>query len=321
MPVHIVGESRLLRDMFLAICQSNNYRIGSCCDDLAALSGLGEEDLVLFYSHEIGSGLVEQLRRFKAQNMASLLILIMGQDCPLSLQSALSSYAEAVIPQRKSADALIAALRVVQSGYRIVPSDISAALHAAEVTAASEAQTGSAGPEEDSIRPDSRTDTGGPVSGPVGGRGHSTGRDEAGPGKVPDRTPDRTSNRGDAAAPEGGDLLTLERPRPADPVGARIADWSQGSVREAALRGASIGAAAQSRRLRDLPASAAAHGLSGREWLILTKLIDGATNKSIANELGICEATVKVHLRTCFRKVGAKNRTQAAIWASEQISG
>ena len=307
MPVHIVGESRLLRDMFLAICQSNNYRIGSCCDDLAALSGLGEEDLVLFYSHEIGSGLVEQLRRFKAQNMASLLILIMGQDCPLSLQSALSSYAEAVIPQRKSADALIAALRVVQSGYRIVPSDISAALHAAEVTAASEAQTGSAGPEEDSIRPDSRTDTGGPVSGPVGGRGHSTGRDEAGPGKVPDRTPDRTSNRGDAAAPEGGDLLTLERPRPVDPVATRIADWSQGSVREAALRGASIGAAAQSRRLRDLPASAAAHGLSGREWLILTKLIDGATNESIANELGICEATVKVHLRTCFRKVGAKN--------------
>ena len=313
MPVHIVGESRLLRDMFLAICQSNNYRIGSCCDDLAALSGLGEEDLVLFYSHEIGSGLVEQLRRFKAQNMASLLILIMGQDCPLSLQSALSSYAEAVIPQRKSADALIAALRVVQSGYRIVPSDISAALHAAEVTAASEAQTGSAGPEEGSIRPDSRTDTGGPVGGPVGGRGHSTGHDEAGPERAPDR--------GDAAAPEGGDLLTLERPRPADPVGARIADWSQGSVREAALRGASIGAAAQSRRLRDLPASAAAHGLSGREWLILTKLIDGATNKSIANELGICEATVKVHLRTCFRKVGAKNRTQAAIWASEQISG
>jgi DNA-binding NarL/FixJ family response regulator len=302
MPVHIVGESRLLRDMFLAICQSNNYRIGSCCDDLAALSGLGEEDLVLFYSHEIGSGLVEQLRRFKAQNMASLLILIMGQDCPLSLQSALSSYAEAVIPQRKSADALIAALRVVQSGYRIVPSDISAALHAAEVTSASEAQTGSAGPEEDSIRPDSRT-----------GSGH----DEAGPGKAPDRTPDR----GDAAAPEGGDLLTLERPRPVDPVATRIADWSQGSVREAALRGASIGAAAQSRRLRDLPASAAAHGLSGREWLILTKLIDGATNKSIANELGICEATVKVHLRTCFRKVGAKNRTQAAIWASEQISG
>ena len=312
MPVHIVGESRLLRDMFLAICQSNNYRIGSCCDDLAALSGLGEEDLVLFYSHEIGSGLVEQLRRFKAQNMASLLILIMGQDCPLSLQSALSSYAEAVIPQRKSADALIAALRVVQSGYRIVPSDISAALHAAEVTAASEAQTGSAGPEEGSIRPGSRTDSG-PVSGPVGGRGHSTGHDEAGPERAPDR--------GDAAAPEGGDLLTLERPRPADPVGARIADWAQGSVREAALRGASIGAAAQSRRLRDLPASAAAHGLSGREWLILTKLIDGATNKSIANELGICEATVKVHLRTCFRKVGAKNRTQAAIWASEQISG
>ncbi|MEX0303989.1 MAG: helix-turn-helix transcriptional regulator, partial [Leisingera sp.] len=61
------------------------------------------------------------------------------------------------------------------------------------------------------------------------------------------------------------------------------------------------------------------HGLSEREQLILAKLTEGATNKSIANELGICEATVKVHLRTCFRKIGAQNRTQAALGASEQL--
>jgi two-component system, NarL family, nitrate/nitrite response regulator NarL len=35
----------------------------------------------------------------------------------------------------------------------------------------------------------------------------------------------------------------------------------------------------------------------------------------IANRLGITEATVKVHLKTVLRKIGALNRTQAAIWA------
>jgi DNA-binding NarL/FixJ family response regulator len=59
--------------------------------------------------------------------------------------------------------------------------------------------------------------------------------------------------------------------------------------------------------------------LSARESAILEKLVDGGTNKDIANQLGICEATVKVHLRACFRKIGAKNRTQAAMWAAQQL--
>jgi hypothetical protein len=41
----------------------------------------------------------------------------------------------------------------------------------------------------------------------------------------------------------------------------------------------------------------------------------GDSNKMIARELGITEATVKVHLKGLLRKIGAGNRTQAAIWA------
>ncbi|ATG38071.1 putative regulatory protein, LuxR family (plasmid) [Phaeobacter piscinae] len=259
MPVHIVGESRLLRDMFLAICQSNDYQIGTCCDELSTLAGLGIDDLVLYYSHETGPELVEELRQFKEGNDASLLILIMGRECSTSMQTALSAYAEAVIPQRKSADALIAALRVVQSGYRIVPSDISAALRAAEVTT-----------------------SGGDRAAETLGQGASSGMGTA--GEAVSGTLNGTLN------------------------GAANTDSAEGALAEY-----------PGQDLRRMPTTAAACGLSGREWLILTKLIDGATNKSIANELGICEATVKVHLRTCFRKIGAKNRTQAAIWASEQF--
>jgi two-component system nitrate/nitrite response regulator NarL len=56
-------------------------------------------------------------------------------------------------------------------------------------------------------------------------------------------------------------------------------------------------------------------GISPREQDILQQLVSGASNKAIANRLGITEATVKVHLKTLLRKIDVNNRTQAAIWA------
>ncbi|WP_114392666.1 LuxR C-terminal-related transcriptional regulator [Oleisolibacter albus] len=64
------------------------------------------------------------------------------------------------------------------------------------------------------------------------------------------------------------------------------------------------------------PTQAAGHkGLSQREMQILRCLVRGDSNKMIANQLGITEATVKVHLKSLLRKINASNRTQAAIWA------
>ncbi len=56
--------------------------------------------------------------------------------------------------------------------------------------------------------------------------------------------------------------------------------------------------------------------LSKREVAIMSRLCDGLPNKTIATELGISEGTVKVHLRTIFRKTGVNNRTQAALWGT-----
>ncbi|MFD1301138.1 helix-turn-helix transcriptional regulator [Methylobacterium marchantiae] len=55
--------------------------------------------------------------------------------------------------------------------------------------------------------------------------------------------------------------------------------------------------------------------LSNREREILLLLTNGASNKEIARKLNIAEATVKIHVKGVFRKIGAVNRTQAAIWA------
>jgi two-component system nitrate/nitrite response regulator NarL len=55
--------------------------------------------------------------------------------------------------------------------------------------------------------------------------------------------------------------------------------------------------------------------LSSRETAILKRLVLGSSNKAIAYNLAITEATVKVHVKSILRKIRARNRTQAAIWA------
>jgi two-component system, NarL family, nitrate/nitrite response regulator NarL len=55
--------------------------------------------------------------------------------------------------------------------------------------------------------------------------------------------------------------------------------------------------------------------LSVRETEILSCLVNGHSNKAIANRLQITEGTVKMHLKGVLKKIQAQNRTQAAIWA------
>lgn len=60
-------------------------------------------------------------------------------------------------------------------------------------------------------------------------------------------------------------------------------------------------------------------GLSVRETVILRCLMEGDSNKLIARKFDITEATVKVHVKAILRKIRAKNRTQAAIWAASHL--
>jgi len=55
--------------------------------------------------------------------------------------------------------------------------------------------------------------------------------------------------------------------------------------------------------------------LSAREIAILERIVRGDTNKHVARFFDIAEPTVKAHVKAIFRKIGASNRTQAAIWA------
>jgi DNA-binding NarL/FixJ family response regulator len=51
--------------------------------------------------------------------------------------------------------------------------------------------------------------------------------------------------------------------------------------------------------------------LTSRQLQLLPLLADGLPNKRIADALGVAEGTVKQHLKELFRRLNARNRTQA----------
>jgi len=55
--------------------------------------------------------------------------------------------------------------------------------------------------------------------------------------------------------------------------------------------------------------------LTRRENDILNLLVKGSSNKDMAENMYISEKTVKNHLTSIFRKLGVKDRTQAAVFA------
>ncbi len=63
--------------------------------------------------------------------------------------------------------------------------------------------------------------------------------------------------------------------------------------------------------------NALADGLSQRELQVLKGLTEGKSNKEIARDLELREPTIKLHVKTLYRKIGASNRTQAALIARE----
>lgn len=57
--------------------------------------------------------------------------------------------------------------------------------------------------------------------------------------------------------------------------------------------------------------------LTNRQNQVLGLVAQGLSNKQIAYEMGVSEATVKLHINALLRSVGANNRTQAVITAQK----
>jgi len=60
--------------------------------------------------------------------------------------------------------------------------------------------------------------------------------------------------------------------------------------------------------------------LSPSQRAVLFALVDGRSNKEIARELNVSDATIKAHLTVVFRKLGVTNRGQAML-AVQPLAG
>ena len=58
--------------------------------------------------------------------------------------------------------------------------------------------------------------------------------------------------------------------------------------------------------------------LTSRELEVLQGICRGQSNKEIALDYDLHEATVKLHAKTLSRKLGARNRTHAAMIARDR---
>lgn len=58
-----------------------------------------------------------------------------------------------------------------------------------------------------------------------------------------------------------------------------------------------------------------AETLTGRELRIIAAIVEGGTNRQVAEQLGLSEQTVKNHLSIVYDKLGVSNRLELALYA------
>ena len=87
------------------------------------------------------------------------------------------------------------------------------------------------------------------------------------------------------------------------------------AVRAAARGEVRLDPRAQQRLVREVRAPEVKEALTERELEVLKLVAMGASNKGVAQQLGISEATVKTHVSNMLSKLGLKSRTQAALHA------
>jgi two-component system, NarL family, nitrate/nitrite response regulator NarL len=64
-----------------------------------------------------------------------------------------------------------------------------------------------------------------------------------------------------------------------------------------------------------VPAPSPVQTLTHREIEVIVAIVDGATNRMIADQLGLSDQTVKNHLSHIYDKVGVSNRLELALYA------
>lgn len=71
-------------------------------------------------------------------------------------------------------------------------------------------------------------------------------------------------------------------------------------------------------RKRNIDSLAEQYGLTGAQTRVMELMVEGRTNREIAELLGLAEGTIKVHCSAILRALGVPNRAQALVVLARQ---
>lgn len=126
-----------------------------------------------------------------------------------------------------------------------------------------------------------------------------------------------------ASAAPGTPIVIVTGSEPSTDMHRMVCEGARGVVHKRAsapellsiLRVVLAGGTHVPAELLHVPTTDEDDALTDRQREVLVLLAGGASNKEIADRLGIAEATVRVHVSSVLRTLGVENRTQAATSA------
>lgn len=129
----------------------------------------------------------------------------------------------------------------------------------------------------------------------------------------------RVVGRGDALlAPEVTRRVISRFAAGADRAPGTVAESSEPAAYTPTARSGNPAAGAEASSTVPTPEAAAAlEQLTGREREIFTLVVHGLSNREIAEQLFLGDATVKTHVSNALMKLHLRDRIQAVIWAYE----
>ncbi len=278
--VLLIVPGRLFRDGLKSMLQAANMTIVADCDILAdaseVLDGCDQPDLVVV-SAQNGDDLgdMTELQALRSRLPGTRWIVLCNMSVANLLRSAVGAGIDSILLQDIPAEILHHVVELVILGHSLVPWELTAHLTSPSEPVPVASPPSAAPPLVDGLAPAE-----------VISHLRPAPEDLAKFGNVPTAmTPDGMHYK---STPARQHALAE---RPAIPGPPLLSSVQVDSLASRAVK------------------------LSEREAEILQCLVNGASNKAIARDLGIAEATVKVHVKALLRKMQLQNRTQAAIWA------
>lgn len=123
MPILIVCESALLRDMLRSTCQEKNQEVREVSPSVAELTLFQDGDIVLIHAMDDCGEAASAVSSLRASDNHVRIVVLCASRVVECLRKELGDSVEAIIPDTLHTDSLTATLTMLDNGYTVLHAD------------------------------------------------------------------------------------------------------------------------------------------------------------------------------------------------------